>query len=92
MKLLIRIGVFLLILLLLVIFLKPSHGRFKEYVGDRDANGYKLETRKVADYLLYAVYEKSAFKTRNGNYVLKYTESFTGYLLNFHQTTHREIR
>lgn len=92
MKLLIRVGVFLLVLLLIVIFLKPNHARFKEFVGDRDANGYKLETRKVADYLVYAIYEKSAFRTNGRAFRLKYTEQFKGYLLNFHQITHNEIR
>lgn len=92
MKLLFRTGVLLLILLSFAAFLKPSHQRFKEFAGDMDANGYKIETRKVDDYIVYATFEKSAYqKTRRGDYILRYIQAFRGYLLNFKQTSQRNF-
>lgn len=79
-----------LIVLPVVLFaflLKPSYGRFKEFGEDLNGKPYKLVLKKVNDYLIYAVFEKTLYKWDYGDveYKIVSEEKYAGYLLNFYK-------
>lgn len=81
-----RIGIALLALIIIAVLLKPNYSRFKEFAAEGDAGGmYQFSTRRTADYLVYSLYEKKIYVRKSKfRYILARTETYAGYLLNFH--------
>lgn len=74
-------GIFILIALML---LNPSLKAFKEYSGDIETNKRKVVYKRVANYLIFSVFEKKVYEI---GYVddasEEYSEKYTGFVRNF---------
>lgn len=80
------VGISLLILIIIII-LKPGYRRFNEFASGVNVKPYKIVTKKLNDYLIYAIYQREVYKWDDyeDDYVLVSTEKYSGFLLNFYK-------
>ena len=78
---------FLGVIFIIVLLLKPSYSRFKEFGEGLNIKPYKIVLRKTGDNILCAYFEKLTYKWNGfkGDYDLVSNEKYIGYLLNFHK-------
>jgi hypothetical protein len=76
-----------LLIILIVILSKPSYNSFNEYATGINVKPYKVVTKKLNDYFVYAIYQKEVYKwdADEHDYILVSTEKYKAYLLNFHK-------
>lgn len=75
------------IILILMILLNPSYRAFKEYAGDLNTSTKKWVCKRVSNYLIYSVYEKTVvYMNRYDRWVEKEGEGerYIGFLMNFY--------
>ena len=67
-----------------LIILNPSFKKFKEFGGELETKTHKVTYRKVANYILFSIYEKeTADVDDDGGIYERYTRTYTGFAGNF---------